>query len=35
VQGVLAKDGYLDRYLPKITSPDGSALGLVNPDDVK
>jgi hypothetical protein len=35
VQGVLAKDGSLDRYLQKITSPDGSALGLVNPDDVK
>jgi hypothetical protein len=31
VQGVLAKYGYLQN----ITLPDGSALVLVNPDDVK
>ena len=34
VQGVLAKDGSLYRYLQKSTLPDGSALELVNPDDV-
>ena len=35
VQGVLAKDGSLYGYLQKITLPDGNALELVNPDDVK
>lgn len=35
VQGVRAKDGSLYGYLQKITLPDGSALELVNPDDVK
>jgi hypothetical protein len=34
VQGVLAKDASLYGYLQKITLPDGSALELVNPDDV-
>ena len=35
MQGVLAKDDSLCVYPHKITLPDGSALELVNPDDVK
>jgi len=35
IERVRAKDGFLYGYLQKITLPDGVALELVNPNDVK